>query len=59
MMTSPLGLFFADPLLDEVLCGADGIRSTADGNPAVSCARRVNPLFGDLNIGPTEMLDFQ
>ena len=58
-MTSPLGLFFADPLLDEVLCGADGIWGTADGHPTVARPRRINPFFRDLDVGPTKMLDFQ
>ena len=59
MVTSPLGLFLADPLLDEVLCCADGVGRTADRHPAVARARRVDSLFGYLNVGAAEMLNFQ
>ena len=59
VVTRPLGLFFADPLFDEVLCGADGVGCPADRHPPITGARRVNPFFRDLNVGAAEMLNFQ
>jgi len=58
-MTGAFGFLLANALLNEVLCGADGIGRTADRHPTVACPRCINPLFRYLDIGPAKMLNLQ
>lgn len=59
MVTGSLGFLLAYALLNEVLCGADGVRRTADRHPTVARTRCVNALLRYLDIGAAKMLNLQ
>ena len=59
MVTGAFGFLLAYALLNEVLCGADGVRRATDRHPTVARTRCVNALLRYLDIGAAEMLNLQ
>ena len=59
VVTGAFGFLLAYALLNEVLCGADGVRRAANRHPTVARTRCVNALLRNLDVGPAEMLNLQ
>lgn len=59
VVSGSFSFFLADALLDEVLGGADGVRSAANRHPAVASSRSINTLLRDLNVRTAKMLYLQ